>query len=158
EFAEPVSLIHVTMIRSNGSDLGHVSLSKAGSFTVAGLRPGEYSAIASVVPSGETGIVPFVVSDHDVTGLKIIPRPVEQVHLHGTFRMADNGSSLPKDLSILYSDPNPGGQSEVIAAANEGQFSLTANPGNYSVRPVVPAGYAAVEIRYGGANQLNSLF
>src|ERR1019366_5934690 len=39
----------------------------------------------------------------------------------------------------------------------DGRFRLTAFPGDYSVLPVAPPGYAVTDLRYGGANYLNSL-
>lgn len=42
-------------------------------------------------------------------------------------------------------------------ASGNGHFVLSALPGDYSVLPVVPAGYAVTELHYGGANYLNRL-
>jgi hypothetical protein len=68
-----------------------------------------------------------------------------------------NGSALPASLSVQFAYPEPGGESIPIPAAPTGEFWLSGPSGDSSVRPVVPSGSTATEVRYGGANYLNSL-
>ncbi len=147
-----------------------------GTFTVDGLRRlGEYVATtiigrAEPVTRGGMGIsfsmrtlgvnLAFTITDHDVEGLTILPvipaaRP--PFELAGTFQMANPATPLPAGLAVQYSFPQPGGQSDPIPAAPNGQFWLNGGSGDYSVRTIVPSGYTATAIRYGGGNYLNSL-
>jgi protocatechuate 3,4-dioxygenase beta subunit len=99
----------------------------------------------------------FAITDHDVTGLRAVPEPGGQVGVNGFFRMVNGSDPLPAGLSVRYSYPQPGGQSDAIPVSDSGLFWLTGAPGEYSVQPLAPAGYAVTEVRYGGANYLNSL-
>ncbi|HEY3840589.1 MAG TPA: carboxypeptidase-like regulatory domain-containing protein [Bryobacteraceae bacterium] len=143
-----------------------------GKFTVDGLPPGQYilasgsfppQSIASATSSFAFRIrtfllsFPFAITDHDVEGLRPTPLPpMRSTSIPGLFRTA-NGIPLPGNLSVLFAYPQPGGQTDSIPAAPNGEFWLTDAPGDYSVRPVVPSTYAVSEIRYGGGNYLNSL-
>ncbi len=143
-----------------------------GPFTVEGLPPGQYVAttIAGTpqpVQAGAAGVrilvstmqtnLSFSITDHDVDGLRIVPVPRGQVEVNGFFRMARPEIPLPGGLSVQYAFPQPGGVSTPIPAAATGEFWLSGMSGDYSVQPVLPAGYAATEVRYGSANYLNSL-
>ena len=151
------------------------SASVPGSFVVEGLPAGQYAAtgitVASpAIPNPEgSGFsfsmrrmpvsLSFAITDHNVEGLRINrePESLGQLQVAGTFRMANAGTALPAGLSVQYSYANPGGESDAIPAAPTGEFWLGGAPGEYSVQPVVPAGYAVTEVLYGGANYLNSL-
>lgn len=58
---------------------------------------------------------------------------------------------------MQYSFPAPGALSSPIPASSDGVFWLDGQPGEYSIRPVVPPSYAVTDIRYGGGNYLYSL-
>ncbi len=138
-----------------------------GPFTVEGLPPGQYtvqSILGPAVPTANgvsfSGIrvnLSFAITDHEVAGLMVVPETGGQLGANGFFRMAKDGSALPAGLSVQFAFPAPGGESTPIPAAPTGEFWLNGASGDYSVQPVVPAGYAATEVRYGGANYLNSL-
>ena len=125
-----------------------------GPFTVTGLPAGQYTGSAFAMQ----GAVTFAVTDHDVSGLKWVLHPGQQRQLtvDGSFRMATSGTPLPAGLSVQFAWPLPG-DSTPMPASESGHFMLTTPPGDYSVLPVVPAGYAVTELRYGGANYLDSL-
>jgi hypothetical protein len=123
----------------------------AGQYIVTSITGRDPSGLPLVIQVN----VPFTITNHDVEGIKIVPQP--ELGVEGFFRMANSGSPLPAGLSVQFAFPSPGGQSDSIPVAENGQFWLTGYAGDYSVRPVVPAGYAVTEIRYGGANYLNSL-
>jgi uncharacterized protein (DUF2141 family) len=143
-----------------------------GKFTVDGLPPGQYILASASFPPQTTATsqsgfsfairrlpfnLPFAITDHDVEGLRPTPLPpMRNDSIPGFFRMA-NGAPLPANLAVLFAYPQPGGQSDSIPAAPNGEFWLTDAPGDYSVRPVVPSTYAVSEIRYGSGNYLNSL-
>jgi len=147
-----------------------------GPFVVEGLPPGQYTVTAitgapQIVSRSVTGgsfsmsmrtmpvNLSFAITDHDVGGLSIVPEPPrQQMEVNGFFRMANAGDALPAGLSVQYAYPAPGGESTPVPAAPTGEFWLNGVPGDYSVQPVVPSGYAVTEVRYGGANYLNSLF
>jgi hypothetical protein len=138
-----------------------------GPFTVEGLPSGQYIANAVTGAPETTGValsfrrlqvrLVFSITDHDIDGLRAVPDTQSQLGINGFFRMTGNSKALPGGLSVQYASPEPGGLSTPIPAAPSGEFWLTGVPGEYSVQPVVPAGYAATEIRYGGVNYLNSL-
>jgi protocatechuate 3,4-dioxygenase beta subunit len=124
-----------------------------GPFGVGPLPAGQYSGTVA----GMQGNISFAITDHDVSGLKWILRPAQrQLTVDGSFRMATTGTALPAGLSVQFAWPLPG-ESTPTPASGNGYFRLTALPGDYSVLPVAPSGYAATELRYGGANYLNSL-
>jgi hypothetical protein len=142
-----------------------------GPFVVEGLPAGQYIATAirgasQVISTGGTVNsfsirvmqvnLAFAITDHDAEGLRIVPAAQGPLAVNGTFRVA-NGGALPAGLSVQFAYPEPGGESTPIPAAPTGEFWLNGPPGDYSVQPVIPSGYAATEVRYGGANYLNSL-
>jgi hypothetical protein len=131
-----------------------LAVSIPGPFTVSGLPAGHYTASSFAMQ----GTVSFAVTDHDVSGLKwaLHPGQQRQLTVDGSFRMATSGTALPAGLSVQFAWPLPG-ESTPMPASESGHFVLTTPPGEYSVLPVVPAGYAVTELRYGGANYLNSL-
>ena len=143
-----------------------------GPFLIEGLPAGQYTATGihgatESVPTGGSGfsfsmrIMPvnltFTITDHDLEGLRIVRgAPLVPLAVNGTFRMA-NGGALPAGLSVQFAYPEPGGVSTPIPAAPGGEFWLNGAPGDYSIEPVIPPGYAATEVRYGGVNYKNSL-
>ncbi|HVW07582.1 MAG TPA: carboxypeptidase-like regulatory domain-containing protein [Bryobacteraceae bacterium] len=144
-----------------------------GKFVVEGLPPGDYRIRTMAIPekkepTGNGGFrvsmfivplnTPFSITDHDITDLHLPSLPLASgpVTTTGQFRLA-GGGALPGGLSVQFADSYPGGESTAIAASADGVFWLMGGPGEYSVRPIVPALYAVTEIRYGGGNYLNSL-
>jgi len=144
-----------------------------GKFVIEGLPPGDYRVRSAAIPDKKEATVnggfrvsmlmvrldtPFSITDHDIAGLVVTPLPsaVGRISTIGQFRLADGGT-LPGGLSIQFAYPNPGGESTPIAASPEGVFWLDDVPGEYSVRPAVPAGYAVTEIRYAGGSYPFSL-
>lgn len=123
-----------------------------GHFEMSGVPSGRY--LAKLTSPGLQATLPVTVTDHDVDGVKLIPQP--QVATNGRFRMDTPDTPLPANLSILFSWPLPGDLS-AIPTASDGSFNLAGFPDDYSILPIVPAGYTATEIRYGGANYLNQL-
>ncbi len=124
-----------------------------GPFTVSGLSAGQYTGTAF----GMSGSLSFAITDHDVSGLKWVVHVVQRpLTVDGSFRMATSGTALPAGLSVQFARPLPG-ESMPMPASASGHFVLATPPGDYSVLPVIPAGYAVTELRYGGANYLNSL-
>lgn len=143
-----------------------------GKFVVEGLPAGQYRVSRMVIPGESDPIrkfqvsmsivrldTPFPITDHDVTGLHVIPLPpaVGRISTTGKFLTAGSSAVLPEGLSVRFSYPNPGGQSTPIAAAPDGTFWLNDLAGEYSVRPVVSPAYAVTEIRYAGGNYPFSL-
>ena len=148
--------------QTNGSPFSALSTFAprvSGAFVVGGLPAGQYTARADAVPvaAGQSASVSFAITDHDVDGLKLVPRFREEMAVDGAFRMANSGSPLPAGLSVQYAYSLPGPPPDSIPAAPTGTFWLGGEPGTYSVQPLVPAGYAVTEVRYGGANYLNAL-
>jgi hypothetical protein len=144
-----------------------------GKFAVDGLPPGEYRVGTMVIPGNSEPIgsgfrvsmsfirldTPFLITDHDVTGVHVMPvatsgRPAST---NGKFLLAPNNGALPGGLSVQFAYPNPGGESTPIPASPDGVFWLNDVPGEYSVRPVVPPAFAVTEIRYAGENYNFSL-
>ena len=135
-----------------------------GQFIVEGLPPGQYVVLAVAAVPNVPSVLPFevnfplMVTDHDEDGLRLVAHPpAAELGVNGSFRMDNDGAKLPAGLAVQFSYPEPGGQSDAVPAAPNGAFWLTGLPGEYSVRPLVPAGYAVKEIRYGGGKYLNSL-
>jgi hypothetical protein len=127
-----------------------------GPFVVEGMPAGQYVVRSVIVPPSMIQVnVPFTITDRDIEDLKIVPQ--QELQMQGSFRMANSSSPLPAGLSVQFALPSPGGQSDSIPAADTGEFWLNALPGDYSVMPVVPVGYAVTELHYGGVNYLNSL-
>lgn len=144
-----------------------------GKFVVEGLPRGSYAVRAVLGPGniqpGATSSfqfemfilsmnVRFTITDHDITDLHLTaePRTGGPLSTTGTFRLAGAGP-LPGGLAVQFAYPFPGGESTPIPASPDGVFWLTGQPGEYSVRPVVPPSYAVTEIRSGGGNYPFSL-
>ncbi len=138
-----------------------------GTFTIESLPAGQYEVRSFAVPGATTdrGVsmwiirtnFRFAVTDHDLEGLKVLPQAVTgPIGAAGKFRMA-NSSPLPKGLAVQFSYTSPGTESTKIPAADTGEFWVNGAPGEYSLLPVLPPGYAATDIRYGGTSYLNSL-
>jgi len=123
-----------------------------GAFVMGGVPPGRY--IAKLTAPGLQATLPVTVTDHDIDGIKLIPQP--ELRVNGAFRMANPDTPLPDNLSLQFSWPLRG-DSGVIPASPDGAFHLIGFPDNYSILPVLPNGYAATEIRYGGADYRNKL-
>ncbi len=150
--------IHL-LIRGRNGETAFASVDPdSGRFVTGGLPAGTYTATTVVSPfTVPIEGVPFAITDHNVEGLRIVPRFLYQLGTNGIFRMRGSGTQLPAGLAVQFAYPSPGDLSDIIAAAADGQFTLTGEAGDYSVRPIVPSGYAVTEIRYGGANYLHSL-
>jgi hypothetical protein len=128
----------------------------SGAFAVAGLPPGQYSISAKVFQRrGLEGKTSFVVTDHDVEGLRIVLQ--ETTVTDGHFRVESDRSGLPPGLSLLFAYPLPDRQPDAVPVADTGAFWLNDFPGDYSIQASVPAGFAATGVIYGGVNYLNSL-
>ena len=115
-----------------------------GPFVVEGLPAGQYTATAitgvgQAIPNG-TGFsmamrmmsvnLSFAITDHDVSGFRIVSQPYQPLEVHGLFRTANGGSPLPTGLSVQYAFPAPGGESTPIAASNDGLFWLNGTSGD----------------------------
>ena len=156
EEAQPSHSVSLIFKRTDGgpgeSASGRV-VAIPGPFTVSGLSAGQYTGSAF----GTQNNISFAVTDHDVSGLKWVVHVVQRpLTVDGSFRMATSGTALPAGLSVQFARPLPG-ESMPMPASASGHFVLATPPGDYSVLPVIPAGYAVTELRYGGANYLNSL-
>lgn len=144
-----------------------------GAFAVEGLPPGQYvmttiRSSSRVISKGDLGTaisfsaipvsLSFVITDHNIEGLKPVPLPRSRAFsLRGIFRMANTHTSLPTGLSIRLSDPEPGGKSIDVPVAATGEFRIDGVSGDHSVEPTLPYGYAVVEVRLDSSNYLNSL-
>jgi hypothetical protein len=139
-----------------------------GKFSIEGLPPGQYRIRTMTIPGKSEPVgngfrvsmsfiplnTPFSITDHDVSGIHVIPPPPAGLPTptSGKFLLAGSSGALPGNLSVLFSYPNPGGDSTRIAAAPDGTFWLSDLPAEYSIRPVPPPGLAVTEVRYAGGN------
>jgi hypothetical protein len=139
----------------NGGSASTTVATLPGPFKAMGLPAGQYVATATIIGAGLQAKTPVAITDHDVEGLKF--SFAGQLEVSGTFRMATGSAHLPVGLAVQYAFPSPDRRADSIPAAENGEFWLSGYAGDYSVQPTVPAGYAVTEVRYGGANYLNSL-
>lgn len=154
EPSHSVSLMFKRTDGGPGESATAVIVSVPGPFTVGGLPAGHYTASAF----GTQNDISLAITDHDVSGVKWVLHSGQQRQLtvDGSFRMANSDTKVPSGLSVQFGWPLPG-DSTPMPTSESGHFTLTAPPGDYSVLPVVPAGYVVTELRYGGANYLNCL-
>jgi hypothetical protein len=121
---------------------GH--LSAAGPFRIAGLPEGEYMLTARGVDD-TLATAPITVADHDITDLRVAPRPGQIVA--GTVRMADSGAPLPSALrvGIIPDLPFRTTYTERRVKVTDGRFVVATGGAPYEARLAgLPEGYAAV--------------
>ena len=125
-----------------GESVSSGSVSIPGPFTLGGLPAGRYSGTAS----GMQGNVSFAITDHDVRGLHWVLHPAQRQQLtvdgsspDGDERHRTSGRSV-RAICLAVAGRRSTANAGVSAS---GHFVLTTLPGDdYSVLPVIPAGYA----------------
>jgi hypothetical protein len=125
-------------------------LDQAGKFRIDGLDAGKYTLVATTIPVGGAdhtySTLTFELTDHSLEDMKIRMRP--GVTVRATFRMDEDGVSVPKGVRLLLS-PFSKGRTE--QGPDEGGLVATdVAPGEYWPRRVAPKGYALVSTACNG--------
>ncbi|MEO7275837.1 MAG: carboxypeptidase-like regulatory domain-containing protein [Vicinamibacterales bacterium] len=135
-----------------------------GTFTIAGVAPGEYTLVASLPPdatgSGATGIATVSVSGQDLTGVEL--RPAAPGSIRGRVTLDAGAVSslqgLPLEISFLPLDPEVGvgsGMSgpPVVTLRDDLTFETRAPVGRLTAHLVSPDGrWSLASVHYQGVD------